>query len=53
MEDMSSFRRNELEIISGGNTGRKVKEIESKLSSSAGDDGAKPEKGKFICLVLY
>ena len=50
MDAMSSFRSKELEIISGGNTGRKVKEIESKLSSAG--DGALAvcgTKGKLIC----
>ena len=53
MKAASSARRLELQEIPGGNTGQKVKEIESKLSSSASDDGAKSDKGKFICLVLY
>ena len=55
MKAASSARREELKEIPGGNTSQKVKAIESKLgSSSAGDDGAKPDKkGKFVCLVLY
>ena len=48
MEAMLSSRHKELEIIPGGNTEQKVKVVESKLSSSTGDDGAKPDKGKFI-----
>ena len=55
MKAMSSTRREELKEIPGGNTGQKIKTMESKLGlSSAGDDGAKPnKKGKFVCLALY